>query len=267
MKEIGLEELKKLQLEILLAVHDFCKANEIEYSLAAGTLIGAVRHKGYIPWDDDVDICMTRPNYDKFLRTFNGSHQNYHVLAPELNWDFYAPYANVCDNRTLLVENGLSHRSVEVGVKIDIFPIDGCSDNRFEFFAQCQKLMKLNAIMFYKRCQPKLSFSLLYFKTFLHKVSVAFRYYSSLQKEIHAEATKYDYSKSEFAALMVFEPIAFKPPRQIFDEYIDIEFEGYLLRTIKEYDLFLRLRYGDYLRLPPKELQVPHHGFTAYWKD
>ena len=70
MKRIYTEELKKIQLDILCAIQKFCANNDIKYSLAYGTLLGAVRHKGYIPWDDDIDIIMTRDNYDRFMRTF-----------------------------------------------------------------------------------------------------------------------------------------------------------------------------------------------------
>lgn len=70
MREIELEELKKIQLEIMQVVHDFCVDNKIDYSLTYGTLIGVIRHKGYIPWDDDIDICMTRPEYNKFIKMF-----------------------------------------------------------------------------------------------------------------------------------------------------------------------------------------------------
>ena len=266
MKEIGLEELKKLQLDILLAVHEFCVNNNIEYSLAAGTLIGAIRHKGYIPWDDDIDILMTRPNYDKFLNIFNGAYENLLVLAPEKNWNYYAPYANVCDVRTLLIENDFDHNGIDVGVKIDIFPIDGCSSNRFDFFLQCKKLMRWNSMLIHKRCNPSSTLSLRFVKATIQRILLSIYSYSSIQKKIHKESIRFDYKNSEFAALMVFEPIAFKAPKSFFDEYVNIEFEGHQLRSIRDYDVFLKLRYGDYMKLPPVELQIPHHGFKAFWK-
>ena len=71
MREILLDELKKIQLDILIRIHDFCMQNGINYSLSSGTLIGAIRHKGYIPWDDDIDIYMLRPDFDKFERDFS----------------------------------------------------------------------------------------------------------------------------------------------------------------------------------------------------
>ena len=151
MKTISTEELKRIQLDILLVFHDFCIENGLEYSLFAGTLIGAVRHKGYIPWDDDIDICMTRPNYEKFIHSFNGHFPNYYVAAPELDWNYYAPYANVCDNRTLLLEGKNGHNGQEIGVKIDIFPIDGCTSSLTGYLELCKQSFNWNEIMRLKR--------------------------------------------------------------------------------------------------------------------
>ena len=266
MKEIGLEELKQLQLNILLSVHEFCMNNNIEYSLAAGTLIGAVRHKGYIPWDDDVDICMTRPNYDKFINSFNGHYNNLHVLAPEHNWNYYAPYANVCDNRTILRESLNGHNGVEVGVKIDVFPIDGCPVDPHKYYNLCKIVYWNNRKMFAQRT-PFLNNPLGLLKVFVKKFLASYRTYSSFQKEIYNVVIQNDYESSELAGQMTFDPCAFRLPKEIFDTYIDVEFEGYKFRAVKEYDHFLRHRYGNYMKLPPLDQRVAHHGFTAYWKD
>lgn len=263
MKEIGLEELKKVQLDILLAVDEFCRNNNIEYSLAAGTLIGAVRHKGYIPWDDDVDICMTRPNYDKFIKIFNGNYNNYQVLAPELDWNYYAPYANVCDNRTILDEGANGHRGIEVGVKIDLFPIDGCTSNLQRYLHQCNMIYKYNSYLYVKRYILRKKFSK---HIFINKFRIIFESYVRIQQKIHMLSVSKGFETSEFACLMAFDPVAFRAPKWIFDNYTDIEFEGFQVRTVKDYHLFLSLRYGDYMKLPSIEQRVPHHGFKAYWK-
>lgn len=267
MKEIGIEELKQLQLQILLSVDEFCKANGIEYSLAAGTLIGAIRHKGYIPWDDDIDICMTRPNYDRFLKSFNGCYENLHVMAPEITTDYYAPYANVCDMRTVLDEGHIGHLGLEVGVKIDIFPIDGVPGDLMKYRKLCNKIYRYNTIMSYKRYKIQQFFSFETIIVIIKKIMFSMLSYKHLQEIIHKIAMENDYNKSEFASLVVFDPIAFRAPRNIFDTYEDIEFEGHLVRSIKEKDLFMRLRYGNYMKLPPEESRVAKHGFTAYWKN
>lgn len=261
MREIGIEELKRIQLDMLLSIHDFCMNNGIDYSLAAGTLIGAIRHKGYIPWDDDVDILMTRPNYDKFLKSFNGYKKHLEVIAPELNWNYYAPYANVFDNRTILFEGNNGHRGIDIGIKIDIFPIDGAPNNPSKYMDLCDSIYFYNRLLFIKR-HKGLSLKHLIGKLFLLPVS-----YTVIQKRIHKLSLIYDYCRSDLACLLVFDPIAFRAPRSIFENYTNIEFEGHEFMTVKDYDLFMILRYGDYMKLPPIEEQIPTHNFSAYWKD
>lgn len=266
MREIDIEELKQLQLQILISVDAFCKANGIEYSLAAGTLIGAIRHKGYIPWDDDIDICMTRPNYDRFLKSFNGAYDHLHVLAPEITMNYYAPYANVCDKRTILDEGKNGHHGIEIGVKIDIFPIDGVSRDLQEYRKMCNKAYKYIRILSIKNLILHKMNTRTKIKAVIGKVLYMFSSYHSLQDKIHRLALENGYLESDFASLVVFDPIAFRAPRIVFDTYEDIVFEEYSFRTVKEKDLFMRLRYGDYMKLPPEDQRIPHHGFTAYWK-
>lgn len=268
MKTINTEELKQIQFDILMAFHTFCVEKDLEYSLAAGTLLGAVRHKGYIPWDDDIDICMTRPNYDKFIRSFNGSFPHYYVAAPELDWNYYAPYANVCDDRTLLLEGKNGHNGQEIGVKIDIFPVDGCTGNLMDYLDLCNKSFNYCEIMRLKRRalfpSPRVT---AFAKLLVQKIVYGFIPYASLQKRIHNLCLKYPISTSPFVAQVAFDAIGFRVPKEMFDEYVDVEFEGKRFKAVKDYDTLLRVRYGDYMQLPPEEERVPHHGFTAFWKD
>ena len=106
MNEIKLDELKKIQLDILVFIDDFCEKNNINYWIDCGTLLGAVRHKGYIPWDDDIDIGMLREDYDKFMKIFNNCCNNskYKFISYETdkNWPF--PFGKVLDITTVLYE-------------------------------------------------------------------------------------------------------------------------------------------------------------------
>ena len=127
MKELTIEELKQYQLGILKVVAEYCEGNEIKYWLDCGTLLGAVRHKGYIPWDDDIDIGMLREDYDKFIYSFNSSNERYKVYSIENNPDFYFPHAKVLDTDTVLYEpdeNGL-----KLNINIDIFIYDNAPDD------------------------------------------------------------------------------------------------------------------------------------------
>ena len=271
MKEINIQELKELSLEILDKVHDFCVRNGITYYLSYGTLIGAIRHKGYIPWDDDIDIIMPRPDYDRFISTFNGHYCHLVVFAPELNPQFYMPYANVCDNRTLLDEGIDSHHGIEMGIKIDIFPIDGVPDDDQAFLELTNRINKIRWMLWKKK--QSVTETLKYngfigaFKQLVSSLILLPFSYSGLQKKIRMLATSCNYDNSKNVDAIVFNLNGdTRVPKRVLEEGILVDFEGRKFYAMKEYDFFLRSIYGDYMQLPPEEKRIAKHDFTAYWK-
>ena len=258
MKEISLEELKQLQLDILCSVDKFCRERGIQYTLYFGTLLGAIRHKGYIPWDDDIDIAMTRANYDVFINSFNGYDDNLRVFSPELDYNYYAPYANVCDIRTLLIEESMDHNRQEIGVKIDVFPLDGVQ-NEIEYIKRRKKCSWYNLILGNKRKKLAIIWKenkVRFVKCLVKKILFSFLPYSSLQKQIHKTSIKESNGLTPYLSDIVF--MGSRP---------STEFEKNTVRIIADYDLYLKKVYNDYMQLPPKEQRIPHHGFTAYWKN
>ena len=127
MKRVTPEELKTIQLDLLQKTADFCEQNGLRYFLCGGTLLGAIRHKGYIPWDDDIDIAMPRPDYDRFCMTFNQPNSVYRVKSLFTHPNYICAFAKVYDNRTLLKE--LHYKGIHFGVYIDILPVDGVKDS------------------------------------------------------------------------------------------------------------------------------------------
>lgn len=146
-REITPEEHKRLLIDLLSYINEFCLQNSIKYFFGYGTLLGAVRHQGFIPRDDDVDICMLREDYNRFLTMFsyNAVRSNYSLLSLESTSRNYSfPYAKVIDNRTLLVEN-VSHPCL-LGVYIDVFPLDYCPETHFKTALQLKKIRTLKSL-------------------------------------------------------------------------------------------------------------------------
>ena len=127
MRTINTEELKEYQLRILDKVAAFCEEQGITYWIDSGTLLGAIRHKGYIPWDDDIDLGMLREDYDRFCKTFNQHNDRYKVECVENDPDFYLSHAKVCDNSTVLYEP--DENGFKLMINIDIFVYDNAPDD------------------------------------------------------------------------------------------------------------------------------------------
>lgn len=266
-KEINIDELKSIQLDILQSVHDFCVKNNIKYSLAYGTLIGAIRHKGYIPWDDDVDIMMPRDDYERFINLFNGSYKDLIVLAPGITNKYYAPYANVINTKTVLIESRLKTKN-QLGIKIDVFPIDSVPEKESE------RERLYDKVRTYKRLISMKNASFSDFNSLGGKVAGllvrTFGFFLSFGKMLDRIAIncneKYINSKNVNNIVWCAKDEKACFLRKDMDDYIDVDFEGRKLKSIVGYDNFLRAHYGDYMQLPPEDQRNPHHGFIAYWK-
>lgn len=261
--KVSSEQLKEIQLNILREVHSFCEENGIKYFLTYGTLIGAIRHKGYIPWDDDIDICMPRPDYEKFMKTFNGSQERYKFVSYEIDRKFLYTFGKVIDTNTELIES--SKIKYPLGINIDIFPIDGIDDDLATLRKQTilRNLIDLKTVKISKLNSFKFNVILFIGRIVLSPVPVGF-----LVNKMITNAKSHLFEESKKVCCVVMGTKLNRPvPKEYFAEQKLVEFEQYKFYAPIGYDAYLRSVYGDYMELPPEDKRVSHHVFTAYLKE
>ena len=263
MKEINTEELKQIQLSILCEVHDFCERNKIKYFLAFGTLIGAIRHKGYIPWDDDIDILMPRPEYEFFIKNFQHPFlETFHYNSKRR--DLIA-FCKVYDKRTTYIEESSQDYSC-LGVNIDIFPFDGLSDNLNIAKKHVKHVMKWTNISVIKKMTTK--HKRVWYKNLVLAILqsvlsvIPYRY---VINKICGLMKYYDYNQSEYVVHLYDAQLYKIMEKKYFEKLVLVEFEGRYFYAPKCYHEYLTTYYGDYMKLPPIEQRCSHHFYKAYW--
>ena len=264
MKKLNTTELKRIQLKILQRVDEYCEQNNIHYFLMYGSLIGAIRHKGIIPWDDDIDICMNRKDYDNFIENFSSDMtDSFYVRSQKTDITFPFYYSKVCIRDTHAFEP-IDKQDYDVGINIDLFPLDSVPDGLIKRVKQqiIVKICKIKLIPHtidfgIKRSACKriiLSFlSLMYRKP-------AYYYIQQIERIIdtHNDNTTFITEiMTPYGKRAVF-------PRVWFSKTIKVPFEGMMIPVPYEYHKILTRIYGDYMSPPQIDQQVSHHSCKAF---
>lgn len=255
MLELTREESKKAMLGILKSIADFCSFNNINYSLAYGTLIGAIRHKGFIPWDDDIDIIMMRDDYERFISLYKDGR--YAIVDGSCNANH--SHVRVADKKTVLKLDAWRAQFYNDGLWVDVFPVDRVPDSQKGYLLFKKWLWFLFEMQLSGEVHRK---------GFINRIIYAICKPVSAYFGKRALKTmeKYNSKNTKSIATLSLWYLHFpKFPLVYMEGFTDVEFEGYKFKAISQYDSFLRLCYGDYMKFPPKEEQVPHHTYTAYW--
>ena len=271
MKEVTFEESRKIQLDILLFFDDFCKQNKLHYSLGEGSLIGAVRHKGFIPWDDDIDLLMPRKDYDKFINIYNGK---YRLISLKTEKRWWSCYSRLTDERTIVEWNNFQESYH--GLWIAILPIDNYPDDPNEWKKISSKIDLIKKMGYQKKAQEKIAFYqydknvgfLRNIKRILKRMLLKSMPNHIIGRRLKSLITKFNNTQTKNKGSMAcvwHAPWVF--PATVFSSYIEVEFEGYKFPAIKDYDIYLRCQYGNYMQLPPVQERIPKHNYRVYWKD
>lgn len=269
MKKIELNEQKKIMIELLEYFDRICRENNIKYSLIGGSLIGAIRHKGIIPWDDDIDVILSKSEYLKLIQILeNMNDSRYKLLTINNCRGYNFPFPKLVDKRTFVVEPRLLNQIKEYGIFIDIFSYSNTSNSEKIRIKDFKKIKLLNSMM----SRTKLDFKndgfkqnfLRLNKNILSKIIG----YRNIIKFLNNIYNKYnnvdtDYVVSNWPVYNINKEV--QKSKNII-EYTDVEFENMKIMIFKNYDEILRTTFGDYMQLPP-ENQRKAHGLIAYWRD
>lgn len=269
MIKLDLKEIKNKLIKLLIDFDNLCKQNGIQYSLAYGTLLGAIRHKGFIPWDDDIDVMMTRENYNKFLSLKNKmSGEKYYIIDNE-NKSYNYMFAKFVDKETLLIPLQKERYECKIGLYIDIFPIDYVGNTEKEAYKIFKKIRFKHALLvsaqwrnfhFNKMYTIKRQFIRLIF-FILSRLQNSKKIIKKLNKNNNPNKTLF--CGSLYGSLSSFECFE----SSLFDEYENISFEKHMFPTIKNTDYYLKKIYGDYLKLPPKKQRFSPHLYNVFLLD
>ena len=259
---INLKEIQKKSLEMYLYFHDFCDKHGLLHYFCGGCCIGAVRNKGFIPWDDDIDIFMPRKDYERLKELWkeHADNNKFPILFPTEGFINHNLFITIVDSTTTYIRPYQKNLDIPHGLVLDIFPLDGYPSSKLDRTSQvmwaliyslfCAQLVPEN----HGRIIKLLANVLL---KIIHSKRIRYKIWKFAEKQM----TKHDFCKVKYVTELCAGPhyMTKKYPQAAFANIILKEFEGYMLPIPIGYDDYLKIAFGDYMKLPPKDKQIAHH--------
>ena len=264
---LTLKDRQTLAYQMLCYFDDICKKNNIKYSLAGGTLIGAIRHNGIISWDDDIDVFMARPEYNKLNEAFKNEHGRFEFINNSIDPSFPYPFSRIIDKNTL-IEKSTNTFSAGLGIALDICVVDGLPNNslmRWLHIVYMRLIYRLRrSTLVGRRNKLRNKHKFKYFLKILINQFADTLYWN---KKLLTSMDKYDFNKSEYVANLVSQYGKKEVMhRSSFDEYESVIFNGKEFPVCVGYKEYLGNVYNSYLKLPAKAKRKPGHLDVTIWK-
>ncbi|MCB6608394.1 LicD family protein [[Clostridium] symbiosum] len=262
-ENIPIKEIQKKLLEILIYFRDFCNENNLSFVLAGGTCLGAVRHKGFIPWDDDIDVFMFREDYEKLPELWKkyADTERYTCVRSNENYNIHHTATEIKDNNTTFINKHSVDLDIHQGIMIDVIPLDGVPKSRKKQFYQMINSMIYCCFNFQRLPEHK-SKGIFYLTKLALGIIRTDKMRYILWHNAEKRMAKYLPSTCNYVASlgegMTIMRQHFK--KEWMENIIYMEFEGYRMPVPSGYNEFLTISYGNYMELPPVEERVLRHN-------
>ena len=268
------EKIRKIQLKMLEDLNQLCLENDIKLMLGGGSFLGAIRHKGFIPWDDDIDLMMLRDDFEKLLKVLDNLTKEYEFQYINPQKNSYCTFAKLMYRNSRLIEVGSENIPKLQGVYLDIFIIENIPDKKivsFFYGLKCNYMQLVSSSIVMAKFPSEYN-KRIFMQSFSGKINyfirktIGFLYrYQNIEKyfiKVDKTFKKYKDKKTNYVTIQSGRKHYFgeKLPKKIFEEFIEYPFENIKVLGPKDYDVYLKNLYGsNYMQLPPIEKREKHH--------
>lgn len=257
-----LRELQLKQMDMLVYFRNFCEKNNLTFYLIGGSLIGALRNGGFVPWDDDIDVMLPRPDYERLTKLWKEqeSNERFELLRTDDKIFTGNIFTTLTDKNYTLVKANQTECDIPHGLVMDIFPLDAAPDSPLQ--RKMQLLWTMIYSLFLAQVVPEKHGGIVGLGS---RVLLGIFKGDKIRRKIwqyaEKQISKYKFEDNKYVTELCSGPKWMVPkyPKEIYDSVTYVTFEGERMPCMSGYDKYLTMVFGDYMQLPPKEEQKPHH--------